>query len=387
MTCSFVRSTMATAALAASLLAAPVVQAQSVKDRVVETLVANIKAAGARDVSFASVTGSDDSFTINTIKIVSGPVDKEMTATAKSATISGAALNADGDYKIKEATIADFEIGDDDVGITVETIKLSGVEGLAPAKRATAVGYGDRSERVEMANVRIEPSNEPAIPIASIQLTSGDLIEGIPRTGSVNIRGIVIPVDENKESMKELSELGYKEIALDIAAVGQWDNNANRLSLENLSLNGANICSLTISFALGNVTADAIKAFQAAQNDTSKQLEILQGFSIEALSLRFDNASIVDRLLDAQATAQGRKRDQYVRDLAAAAPLMVSGLNNKVFEKKVADAVVAFLKAPKSMLLTAKPAQPVPVAQIVGSAMVAPQTIPNILGVEIQANQ
>lgn len=66
---------------------------------------------------------------------------------------------------------------------------------------------------------------------------------------------------------------------------------------------------------------------------------------------------------------------------------MLSMLNNPEFQAKVAGAATAFLKDPKSLSASAMPGTPVPFAQILGTAMMAPQSLPDILGVTITANQ
>ena len=45
-----------------------------------------------------------------------------------------------------------------------------------------------------------------------------------------------------------------------------------------------------------------------------------------------------------------------------------------------------YLDAPKSLTITAKPAQPLPMSQIMGAAMMAPQSLPTVLGAEVAAN-
>ncbi|MDN3721674.1 hypothetical protein QW131_27190 [Roseibium salinum] len=51
----------------------------------------------------------------------------------------------------------------------------------------------------------------------------------------------------------------------------------------------------------------------------------------------------------------------------------------------VSEAASKFLADPKEFRVTLKPANPVPVAQILGS-MAAPQTLPDLLNVRIEAN-
>lgn len=382
------RLTLAASALGAALLVAPVAaEAQSVRDQVVANLTAAMKAAGAKDVTWAAIEGDDARFTLKDIKAVIQAEGNATTLTAAKATYVGAKPSADGGYSAAEIAIDGLAMKESDTDIAVTAMKITNYVGQPAAKVVETKGLGDRFDRIELTGIKFAGTNNQTIPIASAVVTAGGHVDGVPRKAGLEVKGFVLAVDPNDPEMQEVAALGYKELAIEISAGGNWDEKAQRLSIETISVKGKDVGALTFAFALGGVSNDAVKALQAAKDDNAKQLEILQGFSIETISVRFENASIVDRVLDAQAKAQGTKREQYVTGLAAAVPLMIGALNNKPFEKKVSDAVGAFLKAPKSLSVVAKPAQPVPVAQVVGTAMVAPQTLPSVLAVDIQANK
>lgn len=384
---SFVhRRSLAATLLGATMFLAPAVQAQSARDQVIASMVATLKATGAKDVTYAAPTGDDAKFTIRDIKATFEAEGKPSTMTAAAATYTGAKANADGGYSAAEIAIDGFAVKDDETTVSVGSWKITNYVGQSAAKAAAAKGMGDTFDRMELTSIRFA-GNGPTVPIASAVMTASGHVDGVPRRGGLEVKGIVVPIDAKDPEMKEIAELGYKELALEVKAGGGWDEKTQRLSLDTLAINGKDAGTLALSFALGNVTQDSLKAMQSAAEDPAKQLEILQGYTVEQIAIRFDNASLVDRVLDARAKQAGTKREQFVTGIAAAVPLMIGALNNKAFEKKVSDAVAAFLKAPKSLAIVAKPAQPVPVAQVVGTAMVAPQTIPNVLAVDIQANQ
>jgi hypothetical protein len=82
----------------------------------------------------------------------------------------------------------------------------------------------------------------------------------------------------------------------------------------------------------------------------------------------------------------GASRDDIVAQLNGALPFMLNAINNPPFQEKVATAAQAFLSDPKSITITANPAQPVPFQEIMGSAMSAPQTLPDALAIDVTAN-
>ena len=54
---------------------------------------------------------------------------------------------------------------------------------------------------------------------------------------------------------------------------------------------------------------------------------------------------------------------------------------------KVSAAVSAYLDNPGSLKIVAAPPSPVPVAQIMGAAMSAPQSVIGVLGINVTANE
>ncbi|MEP2435261.1 MAG: hypothetical protein ABJH93_00005, partial [Roseibium sp.] len=67
-------------------------------------------------------------------------------------------------------------------------------------------------------------------------------------------------------------------------------------------------------------------------------------------------------------------------------PMMLSMHQNPEFQTKVSAALGSFLKRPESLKVTASPSAPVPVAQLMGTVMMAPHTLPQVLGIDIAAN-
>ena len=101
---------------------------------------------------------------------------------------------------------------------------------------------------------------------------------------------------------------------------------------------------------------------------------------------RYEDASLAKRVISAQAKRQGVPAEAFVQQINAMVPMLVSTIGNKDFEKKVASAAGAFLEQPKSLTISARPKQPLPFAQIMGAAMMAPQSLPTVVGAEVSAN-
>ena len=116
------------------------------------------------------------------------------------------------------------------------------------------------------------------------------------------------------------------------------------------------------------------------------QMELLQGLSLEKARIRWTDASLTTRLLDAKAKEQGTDRATFAKQLKLMVPMLTSAIGNKPFEQKITAAVGAYLDAPKSLTVKATPAAPLPLSQIMGAAMMAPQSLPTVLSADVTAN-
>jgi hypothetical protein len=68
-------------------------------------------------------------------------------------------------------------------------------------------------------------------------------------------------------------------------------------------------------------------------------------------------------------------------------PIVLAQYNIPKLQTMVSEAVNTFLDNPGSFTISAQPANPVPFPMIMGAAMGAPNTLPEVLGVTVEANQ
>ncbi|MGO7638647.1 hypothetical protein AB9E25_33985, partial [Rhizobium leguminosarum] len=77
---------------------------------------------------------------------------------------------------------------------------------------------------------------------------------------------------------------------------------------------------------------------------------------------------------------------QMADSLKAMTPIMLAQLNIPELQNAVSAAFNTFLDDPKSLTVKAAPENPVPFPTIFGAAMGAPNTLPQVLGVKVTAN-
>ncbi len=360
--------------------------AQSTRDKVIEITTQALKANGAKDVSYGKIEGDDARFTISDTKIVSEVEGKTSTVTVTRTTWTGAKPTADGGYSADEVLAESFGLEADDAKVKADRVLLTKYVGQAPAKVVPGKVSGERVQRAEITGITITTEDAKVVPIASVTFSADDYVGDMPRKASFDMKGLVVPLDPADPDVAQARALGYEKVSLDVAFSGTWDDKTGRLDIPSFTLGAADMGTLKLAVAIGGLTPAVIEEMKKAEADQAKQMELLQQLTVEKASLRWDDASLVTRVIGMQAKEQGVDSKTYAKQIKLMLPAILSMVGNKDFEKKVASAAGTFLEAPKSLTVSAMPKQPLPVAQIMGAAMMAPQSLPSVLGAEVSAN-
>jgi hypothetical protein len=373
---------LVSASIGACCLLPQTAAAAGTQDQVVQIFTDTLKAAGAKGVEQDDITGDDSKFTLSGVKIDDGKADDNFTI--EEITFIGAKPTADGGIAADEVDVNGLELTTPKGGSTAKTIKIMGYVSAAPAKiKVPGASHFDRFEATNLEG----GDDANSVTVSYVLMTAADYANGLPHKGSIEIKGLVVPVKADDPQMAEVVALGYKELNIDATVSGSWDEKAGRAVLDGLTINAQNAGGIQLSVVLGGVTPDVAKQLAAAKGDANVTLGAMQGVLVESASLKIDNNSLFQRELTEQAKKQGTTSDQLLHQGTAMLPLLLTSIQNPAFEKKVADAVNAFVASPHSLTVKVTPAQPVPVAQIIGVASAAPQTLPDVLGVEVIANK
>ncbi|MDR3372499.1 MAG: hypothetical protein P4L98_02110 [Ancalomicrobiaceae bacterium] len=373
---------LASAALCAFVMVPAAAEAQSVRDKVIELFATNAKAAGIKDIKQEEVTGDDAKFTLQGVTITAGP--KDQTATVEGITFIGAKPTDDGGISADEIDVEGFDVSDKEGGLSLGTLTIKNVVLPAPANATKPGAF--KFDTVDAGEIEFG-DEKLTIPVESIAISASDYVDGIPHKGKFELKGMVVPIKDDDPKMADVKDLGYKEFAIDAVFASSWDDKAGKLVFDKWNISAKDVGSVTLSISLGGVTPEVVKQLRAAKDDPNAAMALAAGVSIESATLRIDNASLFERALEATAKKQGVPKDQLVQQAGVMVPMLLSAIQNPDFEKKVGDAVAAFLASPKSLTATVSPSQPVPVAQIIGVAGAAPQTLPTVLGADVTANK
>lgn len=201
----------------------------------------------------------------------------------------------------------------------------------------------------------------------------------------------------DEKSRMTLSALGYNTLSGNITYSGLWNTSDGRMTVDEMVTTVDDAAALKMTFDISGYTPQFVAALQDMQKQMADgkidqqaqglaMLGLMQQLTFNGMQLRVEDASLTGKVLDFFAKQQGVDRNAMVQQTKGVLPFMLAQLNNPQFAAKVTEAVGAYLDNPQSLTVTAAPPNPVPAAQIMAAGMSAPQSIPDVLGVTVTAN-
>jgi hypothetical protein len=370
----------AAAVCALLLLAGSGAHAAPAPDAIGALLAAAVAATGEGTLTYDSATASGDAITLANVKITSD--HGSSTATVPALIISGVADRTGGGFTAAHVA---FDKGtaasrgdtatwataafDDVVVPSADEVKARAR--IRPFAKITVGGIGFSG-----------PDLAAPVSVASFTADVGPVVAGTPSNILVKADGVKLPTALIANSMAGaiVSMLDYDTVDASIAMDSEYDTNADTVTVHLLSIDAANIGKLTFT---GKASGLSVKGL----TDPAKSKEARAAARLDAMSVRLDNAGIVERMLDMQAGLLGGTRDDVRSQLVdGALPFALSFVKNATFRDQFQKAVETFLKDPHSLTITFAPAQPVPLGEVLRTAGRAPTSLPDLLSPTVEAN-
>ena len=222
--------------------------------------------------------------------------------------------------------------------------------------------------------------------------------DGDPNTGAGNfnlkISNIAIP--ESMMALMDqggmLKQLGYTSLNLDFATMGNMKVTGDKVGYSfKLGITGRDIAGISVSADLADIPLQVYAAILKAHSegkepDYNALTPQMQNIVINGASFRFEDASIVNKVLPMIAAMQGMDEKTFRASIGPMVQLAVVQLQNEAFTKQVMDAVTAFFAAPKSFTVTAAPAAALKVSDLAAMDPNKPGDAITRLGITVKAN-
>ena len=370
---------LAAAGFFAAVLGSSGAQAADAK-QIADAFVAALTASGESKATYDNATASGDDVTITNVKITGKNGNDEMTL--PSLLISGAAPRDKGGFTAAHLAFDNGSMKSDSANFTWKTALVD--DGIVPSPDEIKAKAKLRPfSKLDITGINVTDSDMAApvdIGEFAVKLDTAD--DGTPRDFTLNIANIALPgalFGDNPQTKSVLEALGYSSFVVNVSAAGGYDAPTDALTLRDFTIDTTDVGKLAIAGKFGGVSLSKLAGDKASEVGTTGKLE--------GLTIRFDNSGIVERALDMQAKMTGTKREDIVAQMSAAIPFLLSAIGNQPFQEKIAAAAAAFLQDPKSITVAAKPAAPVAFTEILSTVGQSPQTLPDLLAVDVMANQ
>lgn len=354
------------------------------------------EASGAKDLAYGSVSHSPGNVAFVGLTGTLTEDGEQFAMKIGNMKLEGASLEGGETLSVDTLGLSGFSVSSPKFSLTADslTAKATKFASLSAIKNRTgSYRTGSVYESSTVTGLAISTSDGLYLPVAQFQVTNANYLDTIPRQTKLSASNVELSTKNLPSGpfQQSLKDLGYEQIRFDVTAESTWDDATGIIELPVFRITGSDLADLSVTFKLGGWTADVFSSLTNLDPNNDQQtqelLGKLQSTSINNLTVEMANKSVVDRVLDQQSQKAGIDRSDFVEKTITSLNVPLTFLQNPKFQQMISSQLKAFLSDPKSLKIQAAPASPIPVAQIVGMAMVSPQAIPDMLSVTIEALQ
>lgn len=186
-----------------------------------------------------------------------------------------------------------------------------------------------------------QPEPEPALSMAELNMTLSRKPER--SADRVEIKGLTWRDRPGDKLQLALKDLGYDNLSLDVVYDYDYDRASKVLECKELTLAVPQAGRLTLGFVLKNFDSEL-------GSDSVRNLAALKNCRPASLTLRYEDASLADKVLTLGAKKEGLDLEAFRAKLASQMPPLPGAL-------EADPALVAFVKKPDKLCLKITPRQ------------------------------
>jgi hypothetical protein len=390
-------STFTRLAFSAFLLALPVNSAFAQDTNAVAERLKTLLAAQSMELSWSGISGDASKMVIEgaTVK----PAAEKDALPIGNITLEGVS-DENGGYAIATASTDAFTRSEKSTTVEVSPFVIHGLT-LPPEGSTGPLGgfLMYKSANLDHLTVKVDDKTAFSMQNLSVDVTPPAGGSALEFKGGVEKFTGDLSQAKDPKAKEAIEALGYQTITGNIRMAGSWQPSDGQLSLSKYDVTVDNAGTLGLSLNIGGYTLDFIKSVQELQKKMASQMEgdnksaqgmamlgLMQQLSFGGATIRFDDNSLTNKILDYVAKQQGMTAKDVANQAKAIVPFGLAQLNNPELTAQASKAIGAFLDNPKSIEISAKPATPVPFAMIAAGAMSDPKSLTKTLGLSVTGN-
>ncbi len=356
--------------------------------------------SGGAAITYDGATASGDNVTIENLRV--GMAGEPATFGMGNLQFQGVKEDGSGNYNVASMAESEITFSQDEISFSISDISIENL--YVPAdSTANSIDNMFFYDRATTGPVVFNIEGNEVFKIARSDTRNTRSSNGDQWDFDARLDGLEIDLAsvDDAQARQVITGMGYQNISGDMVIKGFWHATNGELTLSDYALTLNDVGRLGLSFSISGYTLEFVKSLQELQKNMAGKADdakaqqamglammgMMQQLTFNNMALRFDDASLTNKVLDMVASQQGMSRDQMVQGVQGMLPFVLGQLNNPEFQKSVTEAVSLYLSDPRNIEVAARPESPVPFASVVGAAMGAPQSLPDVLNVMISANQ
>ena len=392
------RPTVSKLALSGLLLALPFNVAFAQDTAAVAGRLKALLANQGVELSWSGISGDASSMVLEGVSIK--PTAEKDKLDIGNVTLEGVS-EQDGGYAVETVSTQAFSHSEDGAALELSPFVMHGM--TLPAEGSTdplasIVMY----KSAELANLTVKVGDKPAFTMDNFNVAITPPADGKAMEfagGADKFTGDLSLVEDPK-SKEVIDALGYRSVTGNMKIAGSWQPSDGKMTLSQYDITVDDAGTFGMAFNLSGYTMDFIKSLQAVQKKMAEKPEgsddsaegmamlgLLQQLTFNGASIRFDDDSLTNKVLEYAAKQQGMTAKDIANQAKAIVPFGMAQLNNPELTAQVTSAVSAYLDNPRSLEIAARPASPVPFALLMANGMSNPLELPKTLGLTVTANQ
>jgi hypothetical protein len=233
-------------------------------------------------------------------------------------------------------------------------------------------------KKVNLSDLVVDVPNSAKVTLASATTEYTRFEQSLPAAGVSSFNGLAISEIRDPEGREAFQKLGYDGASFDMEMRFDWKSDTGAFALETFKITGKDMGVFSLAFVLGGLDYDT-----AASGNAFALLDTLR---IESLDVRYDDNSLVGRLMKAAAAEQGGDPEM----IRAMMLTMLDEQRRQVSKNPIAvDAIKglkSFVEQPKNISLTLRPNEPVGYEDFMDEDQ-DPAALARLLGVKVEANK
>lgn len=351
---------------------------------VADALVAAFGATGKAAASYGDATASGDTVTITGFKATE-PKRTGRDIAIQSIVLAGVAPRQPGGFTATSMTMSDGSATYRKELVKWQTAVLQDAVIPTPDEVRSISKKVQPFSKASVTGATLSaPELSQPIDIAKADLAMSADANGEPNSVTFSTAGVHVPASafSSPDVSSVMQSLGYTDLVLSVGFDAGFDAAADTFTLRSFDLDIADVGKLAITGKFSHVKVHGMVNTSADGKPAPKQVP-----NLDSLTVRFDNAGVIERALDMQAQIIGTTREDMANQWPMLLMLFMGGTGNVAFENKLQQDLTTFLHTPKSFTVTLSPPAPVPLDKVARTLAHDQGKLPDLLAADIAVNQ